>query len=156
MAPDFRFPAPDGTGVCLRVGLLCLRGERLLVCRDNPGFLYLPGGAMRVGEPSLSAAQREWKEETGDSTAQFSLVAVTERFFEFGKRRWHATEFFYRVGAQMLPRLPATALDNPACSLEWLSLDELDRVTLYPECVPQLLQVPDGEVRHFMVDERTV
>ena len=151
---DLRFPAPDGTVVTLRVGLLCIRDGRLLVCRDNPDFLYVPGGALLTGEPSLQAARREWREETGDGAAQFSLTGVVENFFRLGGREWHETDFYYRVAGETLPHLPFAVLDNPGCVLEWLPLDEMGRVALYPLCLPELLRVPEGQVGHFVTDNR--
>lgn len=151
---DFRFPAPDGTTVNLRVGVLCVQGGHLLVCRDNPDFLYVPGGALLTGEPSPQAARREWREETGDGAAQFSLAGVVENFFRLGGREWHETGFYYRITGETLPPLPCAALDNPGCVLEWLPLSEMGRVPLYPLCLPELLRVPPGEVRHFVTDRR--
>ncbi len=151
---DFRFPAPDGTLVNLRVGILCVRDAHLLVCRDNPDFLYLPGGAVRTGEPSRQAARREWQEETGDSAARFTLAGVVENFFRLGGREWHETGFYYRISGETLPPLPFTALDHPGCVLEWLPLSELDREPLYPTCLPDLLRLPAGQVGHFVTGDQ--
>lgn len=151
---DFRFPAPDGTLVNLRVGILCVQGGRLLVCRDNPDFLYLPGGALRTGEPSGQAARREWQEETGDDGAEFRLAGVVENFFRLGGREWHETGFYYHISGETLPPPPFPALDHPGCVLEWLPLGELGREPLYPACLPELLRVPEGEVGHFVTDDR--
>ncbi|MDL2343378.1 NUDIX domain-containing protein [Deinococcus sp. MIMF12] len=151
---DFRFPAPDGTIVNLRVGILCVQGEHLLVCRDNPDFLYVPGGALLTGEPSGQGAQRGWLEETGDGKAEFTLAGVIENFFQLGGREWHETGFYYRISGETLPSLPFAALDNPGCVLEWLPLSELDAHTVYPRCLPELLRMPDGQVGHFVTDDR--
>lgn len=153
---DFRFPAPDGTLVAVRACVICVEANQLLLCRDRrtPGFLALPGGAVRTGEASLDAARREWREETG-AEADLRPVGVVENFFEMSGHTWHAVEFYFRVeGHAGLPPVPFTALDNPDVTCLWLPLSELGAHTVYPRCLPELLRMPDGQVGHFVTDDR--
>lgn len=51
-----------------KVGLLILRGDRILLCRKNrdTSKLILPGGRVEPGESDLECLARELREELGD------------------------------------------------------------------------------------------
>ena len=153
MPTDLRFPAPDGTGFQTRAALLCVQDGKLLLNLDRryPDFYILPGGAIQTGESSEAAARREWYEETG-LWADVARCAVVERFFHWEGHDYHEFGFFFRVA--LTGELPPTVLDNPHVAFRWLPLAELDQHTIYPRCLPQLLQVSAGEIGHFVTDER--
>ena len=153
MPTDLRFPAPDGTGFQTRAALLCVQDGQLLLNLDRryPGFYTLPGGAIQTGESSEAAARREWYEETG-LRAEVTRCATVENFFRWEGRECHEFGFFFRVA--LTGELPPSVLDNPHVTFCWLPIAELGRHTIYPLCLPQLLQVPAGEIGHFVTDER--
>lgn len=153
---DLRLPLPGGGLLALRVALLCLDGGRLLTCWDHryPGFLALPGGAVQAGESSEAAACREWCEETGLGAGRVQLAGVVENFFDWEGAPAHELGFYYRISPSALPAAPCPVRDNPHVELRWLPLPDLPAHTVYPLCLPELLRVPPGEVRHFVVDER--
>lgn len=152
---DLRLSLPGGGLLALRVALLCVDADRLLVCWDRryPDFLAMPGGAVQAGESSEAAARREWREETGLDAGDLRLAGIVENFFVWENAPAHELGFYYRVTPPALP-LPGPVLDNPDVELRWLPLAELPENTVYPLCLPELLGVPDGRVRHFVVDER--
>ncbi len=154
---DLRLPLPGGGLLALRVALLCLDGGRLLTCWDHryPDFLALPGGAVQAGESSEAAAHREWHEETGLSAGEVQLAGFVENFFDWEGAPAHELGFYYRVSPSTLPVAPCPVRDNPDVELRWLPLAELGEHTVYPLCLPELLRVPPGKVRHFVVDERS-
>ncbi|OGB94782.1 MAG: hypothetical protein A2Z31_05875 [candidate division NC10 bacterium RBG_16_65_8] len=51
-----------------KVGVLILRGDRILLCRKNrdTSKLILPGGRIEPGESDLDCLRRELQEELGD------------------------------------------------------------------------------------------
>lgn len=153
MPTDLRFPAPDGTVFQTRAALICVRDGQLLANWDEryPNFYTLPGGAIQTGEPSEAAARREWREETGLS-AEVVRCGMVENLFSWEGRECHEFAFFFRV--ELTGELPELMLDNPHVAFRWLPVAELDRYTLYPLCLPQLLQLPAGEIGHFVTDQR--
>ncbi|WP_189644182.1 NUDIX hydrolase [Deinococcus piscis] len=151
---DFRFTAPNGVLLQVRASLLCLRGAQLLTCWDTrfPDFYSLPGGAVLTGEPAQAAAVREWKEETGQTIGAPRLCGLVENFFVLGGRECHELSFCFRV--ELAGPLPSHALDNAAVEFRWVPLAELPTILLYPVCVPDLLNVPAGQIAHFVSDTR--
>lgn len=151
---DLRFPAPDGTIFQTRAALLCVQDGQLLTTWDEryPDFYTLPGGAIRTGESAEATALREWQEEVGEVGATVNLCATLENFFQWEGRECHEFGFFFWV--KLGSPLPPTVLDNPHVSFRWLSIAELDQHTIYPVCLTQILQVPAGEIRHFVTDTR--
>ena len=125
-----------------------VRQRRRAVDADT---LEAPAGLIDEGETPEAAARREWYEETG-LWADVARCAVVERFFHWEGHDYHEFGFFFRVA--LTGELPPTVLDNPHVAFRWLPLAELDQHTIYPRCLPQLLQVSAGEIGHFVTDER--
>lgn len=81
--------AKDGGAPIAAVGVVCLRGDDvLLVRRGKPprlGEWSLPGGRIEWGETAANAALRELMEETGVSATLLGLVDVVDAFFGAGQ-----------------------------------------------------------------------
>ena len=153
MEQDLRVELPGGRLFAVRVALLCEAAGQLLVAHDcrSPDFLALPGGAVRAGETSETAARREWAEETGLSLSSVQLVGMVENFFVWNGTPAHELSFCYRVVPPRLPAAPCLVLDNPNVELRWLKLSDLAHSTVYPLCLPELLQVQPRHIGHFVV-----
>ena len=118
-------------------GILIENGAMLLVkVRDFTGEYWIPpGGGMEPEDRSSKACLiREFKEEAGIDVEVGELICVRE-FLETHCQRYHA-EFFYRIASyQGTPHIEnLTGLNDEEFiqSVEWLPLEELADVRLYP------------------------
>ncbi len=76
----------DGLKPIPAVGVVCLRGEEvLLIRRGTPpkqGEWSIPGGRIEPGEPARDAALRELKEETDVEAELIGLIDVVDAIFQ--------------------------------------------------------------------------
>lgn len=154
---DIRLPL-GGLTFSVRVAILCVRNAQtpnaclLANTEDNLGFWYLPGGALGTGETSESCAAREWAEETGTPPGGMQLVGIVENHFGPPEKRAHEIGFFYRMEAPTeLPSESFAVVDNANVRCEWIPLAELETRLIYPLNIDELLRVPAGELRHWVV-----
>lgn len=73
------------------------QGRLLVVTLSRSGRLYLPGGAVELGETMAAAVQREAMEETGLQVAVGELAGVQESIFYFdpADQAYHALLFYH-------------------------------------------------------------
>ncbi|WP_309570622.1 NUDIX domain-containing protein [Deinococcus sp.] len=148
---DIRLPL-GGLKFSVRVAILCVRGDLLLTnSADGLNFHFLPGGALSTGETTLECARREWQEETGTRPGLLRLVGLIENFFGPPHRRQHEIGFYYRMDAPAeLPDEPFTVRDNEEVTCQWMPVSKFGQTPVYPLVAAQLLDVPDGEIRHIV------
>lgn len=140
-----------GLRFSVRVALLCVREGRLLVnVDDGLGFAFLPGGALGTGEDVVECAAREWAEETGLAPGPMRVVAVVENFFGGSHGPQHEIGFYLRMSDPPEVADGASILDSATGRLRWLPLAEVAAYPVLPTLVLDLLEVPDGEVRHLV------
>ncbi len=62
----------SGSADYSKIGLLALRGGRILLCRKRGAMslLILPGGCLEAGESALECLNRELREELGEVAAR--------------------------------------------------------------------------------------
>lgn len=153
---DLRFAIPNTTNQVLhiRTAILCVQQEHILLCQDQrtPEYLFLPGGAVEAGEPSLAAAKREWYEETGLMVSDLVLTAILETFFELKNKAWHEIAFYYRIQQIDIKTEAFQCLDNKHVILKWLPINQLQSYEIYPKALKELLETPMGQVRHLVTD----
>jgi 8-oxo-dGTP diphosphatase len=74
--------APPQTGPIPGAGVVCLRGDEVLLIKRGKaplkGAWSLPGGRIERGERAAEAALRELKEETGVEAALVRLIDVVD------------------------------------------------------------------------------
>ena len=137
----------------LRAAVILIRGGFVLVCRE-PGLdvCYLPGGRIQAGEDSLSAAQRELLEETGQDVGALRLALISEDFFQSASGPYQGIAFYYI--AQTVPDLPAETFANLSAEghwFEWVSLGMLDEAQLVPPILRDfVLDLPPAGVQHVV------
>jgi 8-oxo-dGTP pyrophosphatase MutT (NUDIX family) len=77
-------------------------GELLVVNTRSTGRLFLPGGAIELGEPTLTALRREVEEETGIEIEVGRLLHWADSFFFYDPtgEAWHGLLLFFLCAAR--------------------------------------------------------
>ncbi|MBT2282326.1 NUDIX domain-containing protein [Paenibacillus polymyxa] len=122
---------------------------RLLVIRleDQYGTAYVfPGGGQEKGEELKDAVARECLEEIGQAVNVGELLHIREyigKNHEFAE--WdadiHQVEFYFACSL-IDPEATVFAGSNPddhQVAVEWIALEELSRIRLYPKTIGELL-----------------
>ena len=154
MKKDWMFS--DEKNICnyRTVGVL-IRDNRILVQREKDGNEYaLPGGHVKFGETSVQSLIREYKEETGADIICQRLIWVEEAFWKWGSKDAHTIAFYYLISLKNDTDIPdgffESHKDNCNVLLEWVAIDDLKNLTVYPAFIKEkAMSVSDG-IEHFI------
>lgn len=138
---------------------IIINSESVLLTKnkDEFGFFYLfPGGGQEHGEQLKDAVRRECMEEIGQSVIVHDLVYVREyigKNHEFAS--WdaevHQVEFYF----QCTLTSNDASFDNgenpdaDQVGVEWVDLNQLDEIRLYPKPLGKILREANLEVRYL-------
>jgi len=146
----------EGNYVCdLRVAGILVRDGKLLVQRDRDGCEYaLPGGHVGIGEVMSEALIREFREETGADVCCRKLLWSEECFWTWKSRKAHNIAFYYLIELREGSDIPddefVSQKDNCDVVLGWMSIDDLNEITIYPAFIRQDIHHLDGEMKHYV------
>ena len=89
----------SGSCICnFRSAGVLIRNGRILVQREKNGSEYaLPGGHVRIGESSVEALIREYREETSADIVCERLLWTEECFWEWNKKQTSTIAFYYLI-----------------------------------------------------------
>ncbi len=139
MGPDNR--AVADRAVRIRAAALIWRdGEVLLVRHEKGGHSYwlVPGGGVDTGETMTEAAARELLEETGYTVDVGRLVLLCEAIDpKPGGRHIVNAVFAATVRSGTL----AVGVDKALRDAQWLPLDAMSTLDMYPPIGPDLLEI---------------
>lgn len=99
--------------------------NKILMVFNRNGTWSLPGGAVEAGETLQEATIREVKEETGYDIKVGNIVALNEAFKD--KNHVH----FITYHGQIIKRPEEIPQEKNIMKVEWMSLDEADRLMPY-------------------------
>ena len=139
-------------------GCLVKDNSLLGVQMCHNGFYCFPGGHLHVGEDSISAIKREFKEEVLVDCKVEKLFAVMENFFKNKKGVLvHEVCFFYLLSADV-ERKDYNRVENDEGELKdlefkWFDLDKLDKVDFRPDRIKEKLQKKDFSFEHIIYDQ---
>jgi len=120
---------------------IIIEGNQLLLTKnqDEQGFFYLfPGGGQEIGEELKVAVKRECMEELGCEVVVDDIVYIREyigKNHEFAE--WdhdvHQVEFYFECRIKdSVERFRGTNPDNGQVGVEWIGIDKLSEVRIYP------------------------
>jgi len=153
---DISWSAPSGT-FNLRVAAVICRDEHILLCTVNGlGYWILPGGRVRIGEPSDVALAREMAEELGHVLPGGTLALVAENIYR-GAALHHGIGLYYRLTwpAELAPDDLHRGTE-PGHHFRWVPARELGSAGFQPagliSVLPDLIR-PEaaGTLRHVVL-----
>lgn len=155
MEKDWIFTT-DGYICELRTAAVFVKENKVLVQRERGGSEYaLPGGHVKAGERLEDALSRELMEEMGIKIKCVRLLWSEECFWEWNGRQAHNISFYYLVESCGEQEIPDTGgfvpqKDNDDVVIGWMPVEEIQKVTVYPEFLKQEIFSLDGPIKHFV------
>lgn len=145
-----------------RVAGVALHDGRVLVHRaQRDDFWALPGGRVEMGEQAAGTLKREMQEEMGIEVTVGRLLWVVESFFTHEGLSFHELGFYFRM--RLPHRSPLRQVDTfdgsetymksgePARLIfQWLPVQSLSTVTLYPRLLRDGLQTLPRATQHVV------
>ncbi|WP_356781237.1 NUDIX domain-containing protein [Planococcus sp. APC 3900] len=139
-------PRANTLGI-LRKGNAFLLEQQFVRHSKGDGPFYRPlGGTIELGETSVAALKREFKEEIDAEIRVGRYMDVLENIYALNKRVFHEISLVYEVefvDSEQLQRESFEVTEGSKKTLaKWVSLGELalEETTLYPDGLLALLQ----------------
>lgn len=116
----------------VRVAAIITKGEQVLLVRhakDAKSYWLLPGGGLEAGETLEAALRRELREEASVEIRVDDLVFVNDSIAPNGSR--HVISLYFT--AEIVGGNIARGGDERVVEVRFVSVEELDGLTLYPD-----------------------
>lgn len=130
----------------LRIAGIYAREDKILLVKHRKfgkEYYLLPGGGQHEGETAPKALAREWDEELNLKVEVGDFLFAGESVPPEGSGRRHVYQIVFLIhNTEGEIKLEA---DDVLCGVEWLPINQLDKVTIYPVCVEQIQAVLRGE-----------
>lgn len=149
---DISWSGPAGT-FNLRVAAVIIRGDQVLLCTvDTLDYWFLPGGRIRLGEPSGAALAREMAEELGHDLPGAKLALVVENIFDKQSLQ-HEIGLYYRIAwPDALDPGDLHGGSEPGHTFRWAPVRELGDLDFRPAGIAAILPDLGDALRHVVLD----
>jgi len=136
------------------VGVL-VRENKILVQREKNGNEYaLPGGNVQFGETSENALVRRYKAEIGADILCDRLIWVEELFWKWKNESAHGINFYYLISlkndSDIADEPFDSCEDNHDVSFEWVAIEEIGNLVIYPNFIKEKIKNISGNIEHFI------
>lgn len=149
---DWLFKTEEGI-YHVRIAGILIKDGKLLAQKDSSGAYALPGGHLRFGETTAEALVREFQEELDMEIICGRLLWTEENFWRWGDRDAHNLCYYYLVQlpeGSALPEAGAVMKDNGSVVFDWLPIESLDGVTIFPKFLKTEIARLDDTPKHFI------
>jgi len=148
----------DDNNIChFRVAGVLIRNGKVFLQKVENDYA-LPGGHVNFGETSENALVREFKEEIGVDIFCDRLLWVEENFWKWGNKNAHGISFYYLISLKDNKDLPddfaGFSNDNNNVSLQWIPIETMQKLTIYPEFVKDKIESLADYTEHFVRNAR--
>ncbi|TKC18996.1 NUDIX hydrolase [Robertmurraya kyonggiensis] len=139
-----------------RVAGIWIKNGHVLLHRDvNEKNWSLPGGRVKMAEDSTLSIRREFQEELGLDIKIEKLVWVVENFFEYKGKDVHEIGMYYLVTSENksfeLSSTPFYGIEGERLIYQWMPIEELQEIELYPEFLRTALGKLPLSTEHIIV-----
>lgn len=142
-----------------RVAAVIVFENKLLAQKNvQTGEYYLVGGRISFGESSEDALIREIREELKISITDYKPLWVNECFFIDGGKKFHELGIYYLVDItntdfHSFNSCFETEEESRINHYEWLNIDELESIPLYPLFIKQEIKNTDDGLKLIITKE---
>ncbi|TFB25004.1 NUDIX domain-containing protein [Filobacillus milosensis] len=139
-----------------RVAGVCIEDNHVLIHKQAKDHHWaLPGGRVEVLEDSKSGIVREMAEELNIECKVDRLLWFTENFFEYKYRNFHEIGLFYLLSTvrEHFQKGPFFSEEGDHLVYEWVHIDELHKINLYPMFLRTELQKLPTNMEHIIINQ---
>lgn len=160
---DILYKHPDYV-FSYRVSGLLIRDNKVLLHKpaaDEDGWA-IPGGHVAALETNAETLRREFMEELHAPIRVDHLLASAEVFFPWGNKPCHQICMYYAATLEDETAIPLDGIfhgyddmGNERINLDfrWVPLEELDRITVYPPQIVEVIRSDKEHPVHFVYQE---
>lgn len=124
-----------------RVGIVIRKDDKILVQKDGPSDYYtFIGGRVKLGESSIEASIREFREETGTLAKYVKTLGIVENFFKsnYNNKNYHEILIINELEIDTEIE-DIKNIEGKDEIYKWLSIDELKNAKFLPEIVLDII-----------------
>ena len=140
-------------------GIAIREGHVLLQQAEGTDIWFVPGGRAEFGETAENGLRREMIEELNADVHIERLAFIMENFFRLEERTYHELGLYFLISlsedaAMSDIRQTHHIIDaNIPFIFQWLPLQSLPSLTVYPVCLQGLLQNIPATTQHIVNNE---
>jgi len=153
---NWLFTSEQATCNFRSAGIL-IHDEKIFLQREQDGNEFaIPGGTVQIGETAEESVVTAYLSETGVDIKVDRLIWVEEIFWEWNEKATQSLCFYFLISANEmdLVQMPNCQLGNEKIVFEWVALDKLTDLTVYPKFAKDKLQNLSNYIEHFVSDQR--
>ena len=141
-------------------GIIIQNDKLLLVNMDDSNFWCLPGGYVEMGENTIEAVKREFKEETLRDVTIKKYLGVMESFFvnKYSKTV-HEIAFYYLL--DFVDEVEECDFDliendnghNVKLKFKWIDVNKIYEYDIRPDALKGIISSGKLEFNHLIIDK---